>query len=681
MTSYPTARRVDQADVYHGTTVSDPFRWMEDYSDPELPGWLAAEAEVTEAVLSQVPERDQFRARLMALTDGDEVGGVPRCRGGHWFETRPSNPAGAAGVYLVDGPGGEGRLVLPMPESPDHVVVGEVDPSPDGTKLLWSETIGGSDWKTWRVVDVETGHILQDAVVGAKLWACWLPGSDGFLWIGFDVSAGDRARPTTSPQLRRHLLGDDPATDPVIYERPANPSYFYPSVSTDGRYIILTLLMAPGNGVAIAPMDGPYEFRTIFESDDSLWLVGSAGDEIYVTTTEGAPLGHVIAIDASTDAPCKSWTIVPEAAITLPAIAHAVLVGDWIFTAHEYLGESTIAMYAVDGSESYPIDVPQRHCCYALSSLSDPVTVSPSGDAIYFRVTSLASPSTVLRHDLVTRTTEVVAGGGVELEVVASQLWATSADGTAVPMTVVRNAAFAGDANPPIFIEGYGGGGDSMYPFAYSARKVVWLEAGGAIATAHIRGGGELGAAWQAAAARGGKVKAMEDFIACAERLVEAGSTPDRIGITGRSSGGMLAAAATIRRPDLFGGCFAEVGMFDPLRYHLYGLGSLMIPEYGTSDDPDDFAAMHSYSPLHNVRAGVSYPAFLITVHGDDDRVAPGNGYKFAATLQAAQAGDAPILLRTRDGAGHHGGSSEGLAEELADILAFFTLALGPRPR
>jgi prolyl oligopeptidase len=230
-----------------------------------------------------------------------------------------------------------------------------------------------------------------------------------------------------------------------------------------------------------------------------------------------------------------------------------------------------------------------------------------------------------------------------------------------------------------VLIQGYGGGGDSMEPYDFVAWKVAWMEAGGVVASAHIRGGGELGADWQAQAARGGKLLAMEDFIGCAEWLVDNGYTkPERIAITGRSSGAMLAAAAVVQRPELFASCVAEVGMFDPLRYHLFGLGKLMIPEYGTSDDPDDFAAMIAYSPQQNIVRGTAYPPMLLTVHTDDDRVMPGGPYKFAAAMQEAQSGDAPIVLRLRAGAGHHGGVSiEDEVAERADILAFLASTLG----
>ena len=336
-------------------------------------------------------------------------------------------------------------------------------------------------------------------------------------------------------------------------------------------------------------------------------------------------------------------------------------------------------MHDVDGSSSYEIELPDVGR-FVPRDIVEPVTSSPDGRSLWFGVTTPSSPGSLLRHDIDTRTTTVeFSAGAAGLDVTADVVWATSEDGTKVPMTLIRSASAVADDAPAVVIFGYGGGGDSMEPYDFTPWRVAWMEAGGAVALAHIRGGGELGAEWQSAAARGGKLLAMQDFIGCAEWLVEIGYTKlSRIAITGRSSGAMLAAAATVARPELFGACVAEVGMFDPLRYHHFGLGSLMIPEYGTSDDPDDFAAMIAYSPLHNVPTGVALPPFLLTVHTDDDRVAPGGPYKFAATLQGAQEGDAPIILRLRSGAGHHGGASpQDEHNERADILAFLGMALG----
>jgi prolyl oligopeptidase len=562
----------------------------------------------------------------------------------------------------------------------DDVVVADIEPSPDGRVLRWCESVGGSDWRTWRFLDIDSGERLPDVVDGTKLWARWMPSSDGLLYIAFPSAEAGATRKTAVPQLKLHRLGTPTSDDELIYENPSSPSYFFPSVTTDR--IVLTFLYEPGSSIAWAPIDGPWEFERVIRSDDQLWLVGhgsdGSGDTFYVATTNDAPYGNVLAVDAISGA---TRVVVPSSDVPLPMVNRSALAGSHVFVAREQLGRSVITMHSLDGSSSYDVDLPDVGR-FVPHDIVEPVTSSPDGRSMWFAVTTPASPGSLLRHDIDTRTTVVeFSAGAVSLDVVADVVWTTSEDGTKVPMTLIRSgsSAASGDPAPPVVIFGYGGGGDSMEPYDFTPWRVAWMEAGGVVALAHIRGGGELGAEWQAAAARGGKLLAMQDFIGCAQWLVDTGYTSaSRVAITGRSSGAMLAAAATVARPELFGACVAEVGMFDPLRYHHFGLGSLMIAEYGTSDDLDDFAAMIAYSPLHNVPSDVALPPFLLTVHTDDDRVAPGGPYKFAQTLQDAQKGDAPIILRLRSGAGHHGGASmQDEYDERADILAFLGHSLG----
>jgi prolyl oligopeptidase len=672
---YPAARRVEQVDIYHGTKVADPYRWMEDLDDPELAVWLARQSEITDEVLGPIPCRETFRRRIDELARLPSAG-LPKQRSGRWFRTRSTGGAEYGGVYVADAVEEERKILDLTPAG--SVVRDDITPSPDGTKLLWSESIGGSDWKTWHVLDVDKTEHLDGMVADAKLWATWLPDSSGFLYIAFPSDQEGASRATINPQLKRHRLGTSSSGDALVYENVDNPSYFLPSVSADGRFIVLTLLYAPGSSIAYTPVDGPYDFHTVVSSDDQLWLAGTRDDTFYVATTEGAAYGRVVAIELDDPSP-ESWrTVVPETDVPLPMVGHALLAGDRVMAVRDRLGRSTVSVYSLDGSDSYDIELPSE-CRFTFIDAYEPATVSEDGRLVYFAVSRPTSPGTIVRHDLTSRSTDIVfePEGAPSLDTDAEVVWATSEDGTRVPMTLVRRAG-SSDGSPPVVMEGYGGGGDSMQPYDYVAWKLAWLEAGGVVASAHIRGGGELGAEWQAAAARAGKLKAMQDFVACAGYLVESGYTrPELIAITGRSSGGMLAAAAAVARPELFGACVAEVGMFDPLRYHLFGMGRLMIPEYGTSEDPDDFAAMYAYSPQHNIRAGTTYPAFLLTVHTDDDRVAPGQPYKFAATLQEAQAGDAPVVLRLRSGAGHHASAStDDEVTERADILAFLGSSL-----
>lgn len=660
-------RKADHVDTYHGVVVADPYRWMEDPAEPDLQPWLDARTDESSRFLESIACRASFRRRLTELTGLESVA-PPVARGGRWFQQRSEGET-TRGLFVLDDPRhGDAHRVCDLSPSGD-VVRSEVVVSPDGTKVLLGSSVGGSDWLTWTVFDIDAGAFLPDEISGAKLWACWLPDSSGFFYIAFPANGEGATRRTANPQLKQHRLGEQ--DDVLVYENPSSPSYFYPAVADDR--LILTFLYAPGSSVAHAPVVGPWEFRTVISSAEPLWLAGVRDGTFFVATTNDAPYGRVVTVDEHGS---RLGTIVPETDVTLPIVARSAIVGDHVLVARDHLGRSTISMYPVGGGDPYDIDLP-ANARYLLSDIADPVTSSPDGRDVYFAITRPTSPASLVRHDTEAKATEIVfdPAAVTDLTIVSEVLWATSRDGADVPMTII---GASNDADAPVVIEGYGGGGDSMEPFDFVPWKVAWLEAGGRVASAHIRGGGELGAPWQAAALRGGKLLAMEDFIACAERLVEAGVCTDHISITGRSSGGMLAAAAAIARPDLFAACVPEVGMFDPLRYHLFGLGHLMIAEYGTSDDHADFAAMYAYSPLHNIREATSYPPVLITVHTDDDRVMPGSAYKFAATLQEAQSGNGTVLLRLRAGAGHHASASiEGDVEERADILAFLGRTLG----
>jgi prolyl oligopeptidase len=675
--SYPKARTVDQVDEYHGVRVSDPYRWMEKLEDPDLKPWLEIQEELTEKVLSSIPCREKFRGRLKELSKSRGVG-IPYSRGNRWFQSRSAGDLEHAGLYLVDHPSDkEGKLLLKPRSLGDNVMVTDIRPSPDGSRILFSKSIGGSDWKTWHVMEVDTGEHLDDYVEDAKLWAAWLPDSSGFLYLSFPSQEGEgTTRETSRPQLWLHEIGTEQETDLQLYEDNEDPHYFFPTVTTDGCYLVITPIYMPKVEILYSRI-GEWNFEVLTSADEQLWFVGNRGDEFFFTTTQDAPFGRVVAVNRSKPHEDLWRTVVPESDKTLLPYESA-LVGDRVLAIHDYLGRSTVSLHSLDKTDSYTLDLPEVSRVVS-GSVVEPFGISSNGGELYFSVTSPTSPSNLVRHDVAARETEVVfkPSGTPDLEVISEVVWTESRDGTRVPMTLVRSAENR-EKNPAVLIEGYGGGGDIMHPHDFSAWKVSWFEAGGVVATAHLRGGRELGAEWQSAAARGGKLKAMEDFVGCAEYLVNHGvTTAERIGITGRSSGAMLAAAAVIRRPELFGACVAEVGMFDPLRYHLFGLGRLMIGEYGTSENAEDFPAMFAYSPLHRVTPGTAYPPMLLTVHTDDDRVAPGSPYKFAATMQEAQAAkDKPIILRLRSGAGHFGGSPSGEVEERGDILAFLGMAL-----
>lgn len=673
---YPTARAADQVDEYHGVLVKDPYRWMENLEDPDLGAWITAQTDLTEEFLSALPCREQFRTRLKEPSRSGGIG-VPIARGKRWFQSREvDNDPERSGLLVLDRPMEEGKPCFDVRLIGEGVMVPDTKPSPDGSLLLLSKSIGGSDWKTWIVIDVDTGKQLDDEVTGAKLWGCWLPDSSGFFYVLFPSDEGtDKRRATFKPQLMLHTLGTSQDADELVYEDEENPHYFFTSVTDDGRYLLVTPIYTPRCEVLYSPLRS-WDFKVLAASDKQLWPVGSRGDEVFFSTTDSAPYGRVVAVHLGSPQQDAWRTVVAESDRPLLPYSSTV-VGDRMVTVNDYLGLSTVGVHSLDESDSYTLDLPEV-CRVVRGDISEPFGVAPDGSEFYFQVTSPTSPSTLLRHDLAHRRTDVLftPEGTSDFEIKAEVVWTQSRDGVKVPMTLVRSATNS-LKNPAILIEGYGGGGDSMEPYDYHKWKVAWMESGGVIASAHLRGGLELGAEWQAAAARAGKLKAMEDFIGCAEYLIDNGvTTAAHIGITGRSSGAMLAAAAVVARPELFGACVAEVGMFDPLRYHLFGLGRLMIEEYGTSENPQDFEGMWAYSPLHRIVEGTRYPPMLLTIHTDDDRVSPGSPYKFAATIQSAQASDAPILLRLLAGAGHFGGVGSGGLDERADILAFLAKTL-----
>ena len=436
---YPRARTVDQVDVYHATSVADPYRWMEDLSDPELGPWLDAQLAITASVLDAIPCRDAFRKRLEELSsDGSDGGiGAPVFRGGRIFQSR-SEPGEDGKLYLVDEPQGEGRPVFDLGPR-EGVVVADLEPSPDGRLLKWCESVGGSDWRTWRFLDVDSGSLLPDVVEGTKLWSRWTPGSDGLLYTAFPSSEEGATRKTAVPQLKLHRLGTPASDDELIYENPSSPSYFFPSVTEDR--IVLTFLYEPGSSIAWAPIGGPYEFRRIIRSDDQLWLVGTRGDTFYVATTNDAPYGRIVAVDASGDG--EPVTVVPETDVPMPMVARSMLVGERLFVAREHLGRSFLSMHARDGSSSHEIELPGV-CRFVNRDVAEPVSASPDGRHIWFGVTMPSSPGSLLRHDTEAHTTDVVftPSSASTIDVEAQVVWATSADGTQVPMTLIRSAAF-----------------------------------------------------------------------------------------------------------------------------------------------------------------------------------------------------------------------------------------------
>ncbi|MDP9405996.1 MAG: prolyl oligopeptidase family serine peptidase [Actinomycetota bacterium] len=675
---YPPTPTVDQVDDYHGTRVADPYRWLEDVDAPETRAWVAAQNGLTEAWLSEVAARDAIRDRIAALTDHPRVG-PPWQRGGRWFQLRNTGLQDQDVLYTMPAPDADGTVLLdPNGLSDDGTVaLTGLAVSDDGRRLAYATSAQGSDWMTWRVRDVPTGRDLPDLVEWSKFsTAAWAPDGSGFWYAAYDAPAPGQAyeQVNRNQRLCFHRLGDTRA-DPVVYARPDQPEWgFAPQVTEDGRWLVVTVWHGtqPTNRVALQDLTraGAGIAMLLGEADAEYDFVGTAGDVLLFRTDAAAPFGRVVAVDPA--APQRdAWReVVPEARDTLE---RTTLVGGRLLGVYLVDAAHRLRWFALDGAPLGELALP------GLGSV-DAVTGRPQEPECCFTVATFTAPPAVYLHDVERDETRLLHRPAlpVDVDLVTEQRFVRSIDGTAVPVFLTRRRDVEPDGDRPVWLYGYGGFRIPVTP-GYRSEWLVWLELGGVLAVANLRGGGEYGKAWHDAGRLGAKQQVFDDAIAVAEDLVASGWTrPGRLAVHGRSNGGLLAAACLTQRPDLFGAAVPEVGVLDMLRFHTFTIGWGWASDYGCADDPEQFPWLYAYSPLHNLRDSVAYPATLLTTGDHDDRVVPGHSYKFAAALQAAQGGDAPVLLRVEVDAGHGAGKpTSKLVAERADVVTFLVRTLG----
>jgi prolyl oligopeptidase len=687
---YPQTATVDQVDDYHGTKVSDPYRWLEDSDAPRTRDWIVAQQALTEDWLRHVSTRSALRQRLTQLWDHPRRG-APWRREDRWFQLRNSGLQAQDVLWTMPAPDAEGRVLLdPNTWSDDGTAaLSGLTVSRDGRWLAFAQSDRGSDWMTWRVRCIDEDEDRSDVVEWSKFsGAAWAPDASGFYYGAYDPPAEGKAYQQVNRDQRLcfHRLGDPQTADTVVYERPDQPDWgFSPIVSEDGRWLIVTVWLGtdPRTRIHIADLQGDGRVRPLLDDFDAEYhVVGAIDRRLYVLTDRDAPNRRVVAVDVD-DPQSAGWSeVVGESD---DAIELATLVGGHVFTARLHDASHRLSAHPLDGAAA--IDIPLGE----YSSLAD-VSGRQADRQLHFVRTTFTSPSSVMGYDIDTGvTTELFApqlgvrasasepvGGDLGARASASELRTTqvfvdSADGTRVPLFLVHRADVEPSAGPsPTILYGYGGFGISLTP-AFRVPWLVWVERGGVVAVANLRGGGEYGKRWHDAGRLGEKQHVFDDAIACAQWLVEAGwTTTPQLAIQGGSNGGLLVGACVTQRPDLFGAAVIEVGVLDMLRFHRFTIGWAWKSDYGDPDDPDDFENLHAYSPLHRIRPGTSYPATLLVTGDHDDRVVPGHSFKFAAMLQAQQAGPAPILLRVETSAGHGAGKpTSKLIDERADVLAF----------
>ncbi len=671
---YPKTHKVDQTDDYHGTKVADPYRWLEDPDAPESRVWIEAENKLTFGYLEQIPERERIKARLTKVWDYEKYR-RPFKDGGRYFYERNSGLQNQYVVYTVAALDGEPKLLLdPNTFSQDGTVaLSGLDVSEDGRYLAYGVAMQGSDWQEWKVRDVETGTDLADQVRWIKFAsASWTRDGKGFFYSRYDEpdEAGKLQKVNYFHKLYFHRLGTPQSEDVLVYHRPDQKEWgFGGYVTEDGRYLIINVWRGtdPKNLIFYKDLEKPdaavVELIREFEADTE--FISNDGPLFWFKTDLNAPRGRVIAIDVTK--PDKSaWKeIIPQAAETLRAV--------------NMVNNKLIAIYLKDAYSMVKIFDAQGKF---LRDVAFPGLGTAGGFGgkrldreTFYSFTSFTQPESIYRFDMETLESTLLRRPKVDFQgdqYETKQVFYQSKDGTRVPMFLTSRKGFVPDGNAPTYLYGYGGFNAASTP-GFSIANALWLEMGGLYAVANIRGGGEYGKEWHDAGRKLKKQNVFDDFIVAAEWLIanKYTSTP-KLAIGGGSNGGLLVGACMTQRPDLFGACLPNVGVLDMLRFHKFTIGWAWTSDYGSPDNPEEFKALYAYSPLHNLKPGTSYPPTLITTGDHDDRVVPAHSFKFAAALQAAHSGSAPVLIRIETRAGHGAGKPTFMQiEERADQWTF----------
>jgi prolyl oligopeptidase len=681
--AYPTTRQDITADVLHGAVVPDPYRWLEDTKADDTAAWIAAQNALTESVLAQLPARDEVRARLTQVWDFPRRG-VPYERGGRWFQQRNTGLQPQSLLYVMQTPYDEGRVLLdPNTFAPDGTValVGS-EVSPDGRLLAYATSKAGSDWMTWRVRDIDTGDDRTDVLEWSKFsGAAWTPDSAALLYAVYDAPTPGQELLAESRTGRvvRHRLGAPQDEDVTVWSAPDQPEWI-PSVSTtdDGRWAVIRVAHGthPENQLHVLDLavEGATTRALVGDLTCSAVVAGNVGATFYLSTDAGAERGRIVAVDVDEPARERWRTVVAEAddALTAAHLLGGRLVGHYLQHAR-----SVLRVFDLDGTAE--ADVPLRGIVTVLD-----LAGRADRDLVHLELTSFTDSGSLWSYDLKSGRLVCFAAAAADIDtdaLVTEQVFVESADGTKVPVFLVHRQDLSPSGDAPVLLYGYGGFNIPLTP-AFSALRSVWVERGGLYAVANLRGGGEYGRAWYDAGRRERKQNVFDDFTAVAQWLGgrSGWSRPERIAIHGGSNGGLLVGACLTQHPELFGAAVPAVGVLDMLRFHRFTIGWAWTSDYGNPDDPDEFRWVRDYSPLHNIRPGTAYPPTLVLTGDHDDRVAPGHSFKFAAALQAAQAGDAPILIRIETSAGHGVGKpTQKLIDEAADLLTFLEQSVGRR--
>ena len=681
---YPETATVEHVDVYHGNEVADPYRWLEDdvRESDAVRSWVDAQNEVTFAYLASIPERELIVKRMRELWDYERFS-LPRKAGGRYFYSYNNGLQNQNVIMMQNSLDADAELLIdPNTWSDDGTIaLAGYYLSKDGSHLAYTIQDGGSDWREAGVIEVESGEVLPDHLEWLKFTGLsWAADGSGFYYSRYPATSAEEKYQSLNRNMTVyfHRLGTSQDEDTVVYARPDHPDWGpRATVTDDGEHLVITISVGTDDRYSIVHQDltepGSEPVMLIEGFDYDYSLIGNIGDDLYFRTNDGAPKNRLITINVNDPEPENWREIIGE---TEDVLNNVSLVGGRIVTEYMQDAWSVVKIFELDGSEAGVVDLPGIGTAYGFNGyVDDPET--------FFGYSSFNMPSTISRLDVATGEVTVFKKPEVAFDpddYQVEQVFYQSKDGTRVPMFIAHRKDVVLDGNRPTMLYGYGGFNISIQP-SYSTTRLAWMEMGGVYAVANLRGGGEYGEEWHQAGTKLNKQNVFDDFIAAGEYLIENNYTnSDKLAIFGGSNGGLLVGAVTNQRPELFGAAIPAVGVMDMLRFHRFTAGRFWTDDYGSADNPEEFAALRAYSPYHNIRQGAEYPAILVTTADTDDRVVPGHSFKYAAAMQKAQGGDAPVLIRIETRAGHGAGvPTEKVIEDYADRWAFLVRNLDMR--
>ena len=679
---YPETRRTDLVEQHFGLRVADPYRWLENdvRTDAEVASWVEAQNRVSSAFLSRLPEVDAFKALLTRLYDYERFD-IPEEAGGRYFYTRNSGLQNQAPLYVRDGLNGEQRLLIdPNTWSADNAtaLAGWV-PSDDGKRMLYAVQEGGSDWRTVKVLDVDSGQVLADEVEWVKYSnLAWAKDGSGFYYSRFpEPAAGEEFQSTTENQaIYFHKLGTPQSADRLVYADPERPKLgHFAQVSSDGRWLIVTTSVGTDEAyeirlIDLTRRDAP-PIVMVGEATNNWIYLGNVGTSFYWLTDKDAPLGRIVVTDPIRRIAMRE--VVAEDAATL---RDAAIVGDKLIGEYLKDAKSEVRRFSLDGQPMGTVAMPGI-------GASGGFDINQDSSEAFFLFQSFNVPGAIYRYD--SASNQVTPFAQPELSFDPSQFsveqrFFASKDGTRVPMFVMRRKDLP-EGPQPTLLYGYGGFNAAELP-RFQPKWLAWVQAGGVLAVANIRGGGEYGKEWHDAGRLANKQNVFDDFIAAGEYLIASGATTrEQLAIEGRSNGGLLVGAVLNQRPDLFAAALPTVGVMDMLRFNQFTAGRYWVDDYGDPGVAADFHVLRAYSPYHNIRTDVDYPPTLTTTADTDDRVTPGHSFKYAAALQHADPDGRPHLIRIETRAGHGSGKpTDKQIDEYADMYGFIAHFTGLTP-